>query len=131
MSDDEQAIRQWAQTWMAASKAGDTEAVLKMMSDDVIFMVPGRAPFGKKEFAESSRGMKDVRVDGTAEIVELQVLDNWAWLRSRLRIVITPANGQPMVRSGYTLTILRKDTEGKWLITRDANLLTESTSGLT
>ncbi len=28
-----------------------------------------------------------------------------------------------MVRSGYTLTILRKEPDGRWVIFRDANLL--------
>jgi len=30
-----------------------------------------------------------------------------------------------MRRSGYTLTILRKEADGKWRLARDANLLTE------
>ena len=34
-----------------------------------------------------------------------------------------PPNGKSMVRSGYTLTILRKGTNGRWLLARDANLL--------
>ena len=36
---------------LAASKAGDLAPVLSLMTDDVIFMVPGREPFGKEAFA--------------------------------------------------------------------------------
>ena len=49
---------------------------------------------------------------------------DWAWLRNRLHITITPPGGKPTVRSGYTLTILKKQADGKWVLTRDANLVT-------
>jgi uncharacterized protein (TIGR02246 family) len=124
MNADEQAIRNLIDRWMAASKAGDLPTVLSLMSDDVVFMVPGRAPFGKEEFAAASKGMAGVEMNGTSEIDELQVLGDWAWMRNRLRVTITPREGKPMVRSGYTLTILRKQSDGNWVIARDANLLT-------
>jgi uncharacterized protein (TIGR02246 family) len=123
MANDEEAIRALVNNWMAASKAGDLAAVLNMMADDVVFLVPGQEPFGKDQFAAGFRSMKDVRIDGTSDIQELQVLGDWAWLRNRLKVVITPAGGAPMVRSGYTMTILHKKPEGNWVIARDANLL--------
>ncbi len=126
---DEGAIRQLVETWMTASKAGDVAAVLELMSDDAIFMVPGREPFGKEAFAAASRGMKDVRIEGSSEIQELKVLGDWAWMRNRLRVTITPPGGKPMVRSGYTLTILRKKPDGKWVLARDANLVTAEVQG--
>src|SRR5262249_46150065 len=61
MSDDERAIRDLVATWMVASKAGDLATVLTLMSDDVVFMVPGREPFGKAAFAAASEGMKGVQ----------------------------------------------------------------------
>jgi uncharacterized protein (TIGR02246 family) len=123
MGDDERAIRNLISQWMAASKAGDVASVLGMMADDVVFMVPGRAPFGKEEFAASSRAMLGVLVEGTADIVELEVLGDWAWMRNRLRVEVTPPGGEKVVRSGYTLTILRREPDGRWVIARDANLL--------
>jgi hypothetical protein len=48
MTDDERAIRELIATWLRASQAGDTQTVLSLMTDDVIFMVPGREPFGKE-----------------------------------------------------------------------------------
>jgi len=121
--NDEQAIRELVARWIAASKVGDLATVLSLMSDDVVFMVPGRAPFGKEEFAAASKSMAGVQIDGTSEIVELQVLGDWAWMRNRLRMTITPPGGKPIVRSGFTLTILRKNGERVWVIARDANLL--------
>jgi uncharacterized protein (TIGR02246 family) len=124
MSPDERAIRELVDTWMKASRAGDTETVLSLMSDDVIFMVPGREPFGKQAFAANSRSMDGVRLEGSADIRELKVLGDWAYLRNFIEITITPAGGAPVRRSGFTLTILRKEPDGRWLLARDANLVT-------
>jgi uncharacterized protein (TIGR02246 family) len=123
MSEDERAIRELIATWMTASKAGDHDTVLSLMTDDAVFMVPGREPFGKEAFAAASKGMQGVRFDGTGDIVELKVLGDWAWLRNRLKVTIAPPGGSPTTRSGYTLTILRKEPDGKWRLARDANLL--------
>ena len=38
MTDDERAIRDLVATWTAASQAGDVDAVLGLMTDDVIFI---------------------------------------------------------------------------------------------
>jgi uncharacterized protein (TIGR02246 family) len=123
MTKDEQAIRQMVEEWMAASKRRDTETVLKMITDDVVFLTAGREPFGKKEFETMNRQMSQVKVEGKSEIQEIQVLGDWAWMRNKLRIQITPPGKPMMVKSGYTLTVLRKNGEGKWQIARDANLV--------
>ena len=122
--NDEQAIRDLVARWLAASKAGDLATVLRLMADDVVFMVPGREPFGQEAFALASQDMKGVRIEGTSEIRELQVLGDWAYLRNYLEMSITPPGDEPVRRSGYTLTILRKGQDGKWRLARDANLLT-------
>ena len=126
MMDDERAIRELVSTWFTATRNGDLATVLDLMSDDVIFMVPGGEPFGKEAFAAASKGMKDVRIDGTSDIREIQVLGDWAYLRSYLKVTMAlPDRDTPMRRSGYTLTILRKEPDGRWRLARDANLLTE------
>jgi uncharacterized protein (TIGR02246 family) len=124
MSDDERAIRDLVETWMRASQAGDTARVLGLMADDVVFMVPGREPFGKDAFAAMAKDMAGVRMEGSSEIRELQVLGDWAYLRNHITVAVTAPGGKAMKRAGYTLTVLRKEG-GKWLLARDANLLTE------
>src|SRR4030095_6062761 len=123
MTNDEIAIRELIERWMSASRTGDIATVLSLMADDVIFMVPGQKPFGKEAFAATSAGMKNVQIDGRSEIDELNVIGNWAYLRNRLDVTMTPESGTPMRRAGYTLTILRKEADGRWLLARDANLL--------
>lgn len=126
MQTDEQEIQQLIATWMAATKAGDVETVLGLMTEDVVFLVPGRSPMGKVEFGALSTvpvGQAAPRIDGTSEIQEIQVLGDWAFLWTRLKVVVTPpGEGAPMVRAGHTLSVLKKE-KGRWLLARDANLL--------
>jgi uncharacterized protein (TIGR02246 family) len=127
MTEDERAIRDLVANWMAASQTGDTATVLSLMSDDVEFLVPGREPFGKAAFAAASQNMQGVRMQGKSEIRELKVLGDWAYLRGYLEVVMTPPGGNSVRRAGHTLTIFNKQADGRWLLARDANLLTEQT----
>jgi uncharacterized protein (TIGR02246 family) len=124
MADDERAIRDLVATWMKASETGDLNSVLSLMADDVIFTVPGREPFGKEAFRAASEAMKNVSLRGTSDIREIKVLGDWAYIRNYIEIAVTPSGGGDAVRrKGYTLSILRKQADGKWLLWRDANLV--------
>jgi uncharacterized protein (TIGR02246 family) len=123
---DEQQIRELVSTWMAATKAGDIEKVLSLVSDDVVFLIPGQPVMRKAGFAAASRAQaeKDApKFDGTSEIQEITVLGDWAFMWTRLSVVVTPPGGGPSVtRAGHTLSVLKKHN-GKWVLARDANLL--------
>src|SRR5262245_46627883 len=107
--DDERAIRQLIETWMRATEDGDLHTVLSLMSDDVIFMVPGKQPFGKMEFAASAQQLKNFRIDSESNIQEIVVHGDWAYLRNHLTVTMTPSQGENVVRrSGFTLSILNK-----------------------
>lgn len=124
MTPDERDIRQVVETWFAASRRGDTAAVLDLITDDALFMVPGQEPFGKAAFAAASKAMEGVQINGESEIVELQVLGDWAFIRNHIDINASLPDGRTVHRAGYTLTLLRKETDGQWRLARDANLLT-------
>ena len=55
MNEDEMQIRGVVAAWMAATKAGDVETVLNLMTDDVVFLVPGKPPMRKGEFAAAAK----------------------------------------------------------------------------
>jgi uncharacterized protein (TIGR02246 family) len=126
MQNDEQEIRELVSRWMAASKAGDVDTVLSLMADDVVFLVPGQPVMRRADFASKARaqsGRDAPQIDGSSEIQEIKVLGEWAFMWTRLTVVMTPPNGaQPVRRAGHTLTILKKQ-DGRWVIARDANLL--------
>jgi len=124
MSADERAIREVVARWMEASKRNDTAAILDLMTEDILFLVPGRQPFGKAEFAAASEGMTKVNIEGTADIQEIQVLGDWAYLRNYISVRITPPGDVPSrYHAGHTLSIFRKGTDGSWRLARDANLV--------
>ena len=123
MTDDERAIRDLVATWMKASESGDVQTVLSLMADDVIFMVPGREPFGKDAFRAALETMKNAGMTGTSDIREINLAGDWAYIRNYIEITITPPAGNVTRRSGYTLSILRKQPNGKWVLWRDANLI--------
>ncbi|MEX2546095.1 MAG: SgcJ/EcaC family oxidoreductase [Phycisphaeraceae bacterium] len=125
MTNDERAIRDLVDTWITASKTGDLQTVLDLMTDDIVFMVPGQEPFGKDAFKAASEQMKEIRIEGRSDIREIRVFGEWAYVRNYLEMtVISPDGSSPAHRSGYTLTILRKESDRQWRIARDANLLT-------
>ena len=126
MQSDEEEIRQMVSTWMAASKAGDVETVLSLMADDVVFLVPGQPVMRKAEFAVAARaqsGQEASQFDCRSEIQEIRVLGEWAFMWTKLTVVVTPPGGaRSMTRAGHTLSILKKQS-GKWVLARDANML--------
>jgi len=124
MQDDEQAIRELVAMWLSASKAGNTEKVLSLMAEVVVFLVPGQPPMrGRSAFAAGQAGLQPFHLDATSEIQEIKVVGEWAYLWMKLSVVVTPKKGgSPIKRAGHTLSILQKQA-GAWVIVRDANLL--------
>lgn len=122
--NDEQAIRDLVNTWLSASKAGDTQKVLSLMAEDVVFLGPGQPPMrGKAAFAATQAALADINLEVTSEIQEIKVFGDWAYLWNKLTIVITPkTGGAPVTRAGDVLSVLQKQN-GAWVLFRDANML--------
>lgn len=126
MSSDEAQIRALVAEWMKATKTGDVDTVLGLMSDDAVFLLPGRPPMYKPEFAAQARAQQQGSAptfEGTSDIREIQVAGDWAFAWAQLGVTITTHGGSaPLERAGHTLTVFRKQ-QGRWLLARDANLL--------
>ena len=56
--------------------------------------------------------MKNITIESRNDVQELTISGNWAWMRNRLEVIITPPQGKPARRSGYALTILYKKSDG-------------------
>lgn len=126
MDTDEQAIRQLIDTWLRATREGDVDTVLDLMTPDVVFLVAGQpAMQGREAFEKVLRGMLSTHgIDSSSEIEEVCVAGDFAYCRTRLSVTVTSKHGAtPMQRTGHTLSILRKSPDGKWQLARDANLL--------
>jgi uncharacterized protein (TIGR02246 family) len=126
-ASDKQAIRDLMETWLQASVAGDLPTILTLMSDDAVFLVPGQPPMqGKYAFAEAFQAMiSAVRIEALSDIQQIQVDGDLAWCWNHVTLTITPRNGgQPSRRTGYTLSVLRREPGGNWVVIHDTNLLT-------
>ena len=121
--EDTRQIRELIEAWISASNARNLPALMDMMTDDVVFMTPGRAPFGKAEFAADSQRMKGVAIDAHAEVQEIEVAGPRAYVRNHIQVELTSPGQAPKRMSGYAMSVLRKDTDGRWRIARDANLV--------
>jgi uncharacterized protein (TIGR02246 family) len=130
MSNDEQAIRDLVALWHSATARGDVDTILGLMAEDVVFLVVGKEPMrGRRAFEQSLRALlEQYRIESSGEIQEIEVSGNLAYSWCKLKVQIIPLSAGPSpVREGSTLSILRKESEGSWVIVRDANLLTAST----
>ena len=123
---DEQQIRAVIDAWIEASRQQDLATVLSLMTEDVVFLTPGNAPMLRKDFVAASHAMTGkIKIDGSSEIQEITVAGDLAICWNRLEIVATSfdGSGAPVRRKGSTLSVFRRDQDGKWRIWRDANLL--------
>ena len=131
MSGDEQAIREVFETWQRAAVEGDINQLLPLMSEDVVFLTPGNPPMkGREAFAAAFKAnIPKVGLESKGELEEIQVVGDVAYCRAHLVVTKTPAEGGPPTRlTGYTLTVFRKQPGGRWVLVRDANLLTPERS---
>jgi uncharacterized protein (TIGR02246 family) len=121
---DEQEIRDLVSTWMSATQSGDYETVLTLMTDDALFLLPGRSPMTKEEFAAQAKKQtaQGLSIRGESNIQEISVSGDMASCVTALTVGVTNPAGERSSRSGHTLTIFRK-IDGRWYLARDANLL--------
>jgi len=126
MNKDEQEIRSLIETWLRATREADVDTVLDLMTADVVFLVPGQEPMqGRDAFAASLRAVLGTHaIESSSEIDEILVSGDLAYCRTRLKVTVTSKHGgTPMLRSGHTLSIMRRCEDGKWRLTRDANMV--------
>ena len=126
MSTDEQAIRDLVALWHSATAAGDVETVLGLMAEDVVFLVAGQPPMkGRGSFERALRDLlTQHRIESTADVQEVDVSGSLAYCWTNLTVRIVPrSGGSATVRAGSALDILRQQSNGSWVVVRDANLL--------
>jgi uncharacterized protein (TIGR02246 family) len=126
MTSDEQAIRDLVALWHSATAAGDVEAVLGLMAEDVVFLGAGRPPMrGRRSFESGLRKLLAThRIESTGDVKEVAISGDLAYCWTDLTVRVVPkSSGTAATRSGSTLSILRKQASGSWLVVRDANML--------
>ncbi len=125
MDSDEQEIRDLVGTWMRATVNGDASQLADLMAENVVFLGGGPPMQGREKFATAfAQALEHVRIEPVSEIQEVRVFGDWAYCWNHLTITLRPLSGGPAERrSGYVLSVLRKEGDGRWRIYRDANML--------
>jgi uncharacterized protein (TIGR02246 family) len=125
MGPDERAIREVHSTWIDAVNAGDLVCLLSLMADDVVFLNPGQAPFGRDGFpAGFSAAHQQARINCISELEDVVVVGEVAYTLSRDSLSVTPrATGEGTQLAGHRIAVYRKQPDGRWLLARDAHTL--------
>lgn len=127
-TDDKQAIMAIFPAWHQATRNRDLPKLLSLMTEDVVFLQAGQPPMqGREAFAAAFQAMPaTLQIDMNEwRLDELLIEGNMAYCRNYLSVYATNLHtGAVTRRSGYTLTVMRKDADGQWRLARDANLLT-------
>ena len=124
MEKDQQAIRQWFEHWMKATKEGHLELAKSLIADDAVFLVPGADRMDKESFAAAATATDpntDFQLD--CSIQEVEILGDHAWLWTKISLTMTDkrSNTRSMM-AGNSLSILKRQGDG-WVLIRDANTL--------
>ena len=141
MGLDERAIREVHAAWIEAVNAGDLGRLLTLMADDVVFLNPGQAPGGREGFSAGfSAAHRRARINCVSELEEVVVVGEVAYTVSRDALTVIPraaptgsgqahstgsgqAGGRAARLAGHRLTVYRKQSDGRWLLARDAHTL--------
>jgi uncharacterized protein (TIGR02246 family) len=125
MTSDEQAIHTVHTTWIAAVNAGDLACLLALMTDDVVYLGPGREPFGRDAFGPGLLGAHEHNlIHCLSDLEEVVVVGELAHTRCRDSLTVTPrAGGATVALAGHRLTVYRRQADGRWLLARDAHTL--------
>lgn len=125
MRPDERKIHDVHSTWIEAVNAGDLARLLTLMTDDAVFLNPGQVPFGRDGFAPNfSDAHQRLVISCISELEEVVVVGEVAYTRSRDTLSVTPRTGGEATRlAGHRITVYRKQSDGRWLLARDAHTL--------
>jgi len=127
MDDDERQIRAVHSIWIDAVNAGDLTRLLTLVTDDVVFLNPGQAPSGRAGFSTNFSGaLRRARIKCISELEEVVIAGEVAYTRSRDALSVTAHDGEEAMQlAGHRITVYRKQSDGRWLLARDAHTLSQ------
>jgi uncharacterized protein (TIGR02246 family) len=121
---DEQAIRQWFERWMEATKEGELQLARTLIADDAVFLVPGAGRMDKESFAAAATATDpntDFELD--CSIQEIEVFGDYAWLWTNITLTMTDTRSQSRsLMAGHSLSILKRQGDD-WVVIRNANTM--------
>ena len=125
---DIQAFNQLLELWDEAAAAGDVDAMLALVTDDYIRMLPDKPAIeGKKAFRDSLQTSNVMQTsndeysfqDGKNVIEEIRLAGDWAYVRgSYSATIVLKAGGDPIHVTSKWIDIRERQADGSWKISR-------------
>ena len=125
MASDEREIHTMHSIWIDAVNTSDLASLLTLVAEDVVFLTPNQAPFDQKGFSSNfMTAHQQMQICCTSELEEVVVVGEVAYTRSRDTLSVTPrAGGHAAQLAGHRMTAYRKQSDGRWLLSRDVHTL--------
>src|SRR3569832_567227 len=92
MNHDERAIRELFAMWLRATAEGDVAQLLRLLDDDVAFIMPGQPLMrGREAYATTQRTVLETQyIEANNDIQEIVVSDKHTNSRKKHRVTLTP-----------------------------------------
>ena len=125
MASDEREICTVHSIWIHAVNAGDLARLLTLVAEDVVFLTPGQAPSDREGFSSNfMAAQQQMRICCASESEEVVVVGEVAYTRSRDALSVTlRTGGKAGQLAGHRMTVYRKQSDGRWLLSRDVHTL--------
>ena len=120
---DEQAIRTIQQDWFQAWKSNDLEGQVAQYTDDAVSCPPNIAALKGKDAIRAAMkgGLPVSNPDGTIQTVKVEFSagGDLATSRDAYSLAWTDAQGKHFAVTGNSVSVYRKQTDGKWKVVLD------------
>ena len=123
---DEDEIHELLRRWRNATADGDVSQLVPLIAEDVVFLSAGQPTLcGRGAFETHLRAaLKMVRLQPTAELQEIAVAGDFAYCWNDVVLNVIPRDPAPALQLvGTDLTILRREPNGRWVVSRAASML--------
>jgi len=123
MSNDIDELTALNRDYVASVQNCDVKRFDEILAQDFYCSNPDKSLVDRAAFLKQTAVPVTIR-NLKAEDVKIRVLGDWAFVRTRLTVEVTPpGGGETHKRAGHTLSVMQK-VGGRWLLARDANMLT-------
>ncbi|MFC1635284.1 YybH family protein [Planctomycetota bacterium] len=121
---DLEAIEELHRRDIAATKAGDYEALMSLMDEECILFPPDSEPEDGRAYLSRARASSD-RIERQPEILELvqdwqevRLVGDFAYEQGIVRYAVRDANGAILRETQRLMRLLRRQPDGQWRVLR-------------
>ena len=128
-SGDTLAIRAVFESWYRAMEHGDVAGLMSLVTADVVMKPPGAPPIlGKDDLEQALSAFLDEYSESVDyDLEEVEVSGDLGFARILERATIRSKSGaDASMISGLHLTVLRRESDGSWLIARNISSLMDN-----